>query len=80
MYTLISIPAGMVMEAVVVQRTRDRMRLIAPGFSDALELRRRGQNWFMDGGGQIEFEFLGDFAAENRNPISTARVACAGSA
>ena len=58
MYTLISHPAGIVLEAVIVSRTRSRMRVVAAGLSDALELRRNGQDWFMENGEQVQFEFL----------------------
>ena len=60
MYSLMSVAAGMVLEAVIVHRTRNRMRVIVPGFSDALELRRSGQAWFTEVGEPVEFEFLAD--------------------
>jgi len=59
MYTLMSVAAEMV-EAVIVHRTRNRMRVIAPGYSDALELRRDGQTWWTEAGEPVQFEFLAD--------------------
>jgi hypothetical protein len=58
LYTLISYPAGIIIEAVIVNRTRNRMRVVAPGLSDAFELRRNGQNWLADTGEEVQFEFL----------------------
>jgi hypothetical protein len=59
MYTLISYPAGVVIEGVIVSRTRNRMRVVAAGMPDALELRRTGSDWFTENGEEIRFEFLG---------------------
>lgn len=62
MYVLLSIASGIVLDAIVMQRTAKWMRVIAPGFSDVLELRRKGQTWLMEGDKPVEFEFLADLA------------------
>jgi hypothetical protein len=58
MYTLISYPAGIVIEGVILSRTRDRMRVAVAGMPDALELRRTGNDWLTDSGEKVQFEFL----------------------
>jgi hypothetical protein len=58
MYTLIGYPSGIVLEGVIVSRTRNRMRVVAAGRPDALELKRVGNEWFSESGEKIEFEFL----------------------
>jgi len=71
MYTLISYPVGVVIEGVIVSRTRNRMRVVAAGMPDALELRRTGSNWLTENGEEVQFEFLAtDFpsAGEVRSP------------
>jgi hypothetical protein len=57
-FTLISFSAGVLIEAVIMSRTEDRMRVVAPAFGDAIELRRYGQSWFTDLGERVEFELL----------------------
>ena len=78
MYTLISYPAGVIIEAVIVSRTEDRMRVVAAGLPDALELRRSDQNWLMESGEAIQFEFLAAdsaMAREVQRPVEIARTA-----
>lgn len=58
MYTLISYPVGILIEGVILSRTRDRMRVAVAGMPDALELRRIGNNWLTDSGEKIQFEFV----------------------
>ena len=64
MYTLISYLHGVAIEGVIVSRTRNRMRVVAAGMPDALELRRTGLNWLTEDGEEVQFEFLAvDFPA-----------------
>ena len=56
-YTLISYPAGVVIEGVIVSRTRNKMRVLAPGIADALELKRSGNDW-LENGKKVELEFI----------------------
>ena len=58
MYILIRYPAGVVIEGVVLATGRNRMRVIAPGFSDTLELKRSGKDWALADGYRVELEFL----------------------
>ena len=63
MYTLISYPAGVVIEGIVVNQTENGMRVLAPGFPDVLELTRRDSRWITDEGQEVEFEFLEPISA-----------------
>ena len=58
MYTLIRYPVGTIVEAVVLRKGLDRMRIVAPGFPDALELRRSGAQWVTETGQPVEFDFM----------------------
>ena len=58
MYMLIKYPVGIIVEAVVLARGRDRMRVAAAGFPDTVELRRSGSQWFTATRQPVEFEFL----------------------
>ncbi len=58
MYLLIQYPAGLVVEAIVLGQARNRLRVAAPGFPDALELRRSGSQWRTANKERVELEFL----------------------
>jgi hypothetical protein len=58
MYMLIRYPVGIIVEAVVLAKGRARMRIAAAGFTDTIELRRSGSQWFTPNREPIEFEFL----------------------
>jgi|SRR5580704_9807554 hypothetical protein len=58
MYMLIRYPVGIIVEAVVLAKGRDRLRVAAAGFPDTIELRRSGSQWFAPNREPIEFEFL----------------------
>ena len=74
MYALISCPAGIVLEAVIVSRTRNRMRVFAAGFPDVIELRRTGPRWSTENGEQVEFEFLGAISSHPEKLVSEPEV------
>ncbi len=83
MYMLIRYPAGIIIEAVVLARGRNRMRVAAAGFPDALELKRSGLQWVTANRQPVEFDFLMSEAAHacERVPLSRpARVVQAMSA
>ena len=76
MYTWISYSAGIVIEGVIVSRTRNRMRVVAAGMPDALELRRAGQKWLTENGEAVQFEFLAsDFSSHSEVRPALARGA-----
>ena len=58
MYALIEYPAGVVVEAVVLAMGWYRMRVVAAGFPDTLELRRCGPDWLTEAGEKVTFQFL----------------------
>jgi hypothetical protein len=58
MYMLIRYPIGIIVEAVVLARGRNRMRVAVAGFPDAIELRRTGAEWLTETREPVEFDFL----------------------
>ncbi len=80
MYTLIRLPDGNIVEAVVLARTRSRMRLAAAGYTDVVELRLCGLDWLDEGNEPVQFGFL--LATDDRSveaprmPQPTVRYAC----
>jgi hypothetical protein len=58
MYLLIRYPGGIIVEGVVLARGRNRMRVVAPGFPETIELRRTGALWSTDNGEQVELDFI----------------------
>ncbi len=80
MYALIEYPAGVIAEAVVLPVGRNRVRVIAAGSPDTLELRRSGEDWLADTGQKVTFEFLLSEAPEEKTvalpvPALVARAA-----
>jgi hypothetical protein len=74
MYAMICCPGGIIVEAVILSRTRDRMRVVAAGLSDALDLRRSGRDWSMDTGEPVQFEFLAAASPVAREAASPAAI------
>jgi hypothetical protein len=58
MYMLIRYPVGIVLEAVVLAKGKNRLRVAAPGFPDVIELRRSGPRWLTAEGEPVEFDFV----------------------
>jgi len=58
MYLLIRYPGEVIAEAVVLATGKNRMRVIAPGFPDAIELKRAGAKWSTCRGDVVEIDFL----------------------
>ncbi len=58
MLTLIRFPVGIIVEALILAVSKNRMRVAAAGFPDAFELRRSGGRWLTKTGQVVEFEFL----------------------
>ena len=58
MYMLIRYAGGIIVEAVLLAKGRDRLRVVAPGFPETIELRRTGSGWITSGHVQVEFDFL----------------------
>jgi hypothetical protein len=64
MYTLIEYPAGVIVEAIVLAMGQSRVRVVASGLPDTIELSRSGQDWFTEAGQKVTFEFLMSKAPE----------------
>jgi hypothetical protein len=76
MYTLISYPTGKIIEALIVSRTRNCMRFVAPGLPDTVELRRSRTDWLTESGERVEFGFLGSpIFEEDDSPAEVALAA-----
>ena len=58
MYMLIRYPVGIIVEAVLLAKGSNRMRVAAAGFSDTIELRRSGTQWYTATRQPVEFDFL----------------------
>jgi hypothetical protein len=57
MYLLMSYPVGVTMEAVILAKGRNRMRVVVAGLPDTVELKRSGAAWMADGE-PVQFDFL----------------------
>jgi hypothetical protein len=80
MYLLIRYPVGIIVEAVVLARGSDRMRVAAAGFPDTVELRRSGSQWFTATRQPVEIEFMmgnaqSDESVSSSNPAGLTRAA-----
>jgi hypothetical protein len=58
MYILLNYSVGVIIEGVVLARGRDRLRVVATGIPDTIELRRSGANWFTATQELVEIDFL----------------------
>ena len=58
MYLMIRDAAGVVVEGVVLAKGKNRMRVVAPGFADAIELKRSGNQWMIADNQNVELDFI----------------------
>ncbi len=72
MLALIRYPVGIIVEAVILAVTRNRMRFAAAGFPDVVELRRSGVNWLTESDETVEFEFL-SYPGETAQEVSSTK-------
>jgi len=76
MYLLIGYAGGIIIEAVVLAKGADRLRVAASGFAETIELRRTGALWSTDDGEKVEFYFvMCDPCQSERASSSTAAYA-----
>jgi hypothetical protein len=77
MYLLVRYPVGIILEAMVLAKGRNRLRIVVAGFPDTIELKRSGSQWFTASHQAVEFEFLLSDAhqAESVSSLRPARVA-----
>lgn len=80
LYTLIGYPSGVIVEAVVLVMTGDRMLMAASGFADALALTRSNEQWLTESGENVDLEFLlaAVPAAGSMTPIPALTAGAAG--
>ena len=77
MYLLIRFPVGIIVQAVVLAKGRNRMRVAAAGFPDTIELKRSGQLWFTETREPIEFDFLMSGSGSYQGEIATSSTPAA---
>ena len=80
MYIVIRYASGIIVEAVVLAKGRDRLRAAVAGLLDTVELRRDGARWFTADREPVEFDFLMSdvYQAErvgSSGPVCLARAA-----
>ena len=62
MYTVIVLPGGRQVDALLLSASTDRLRVVIPGRSDTAELKLIEGRWTSESGGHVE---LGAILAEN---------------
>jgi len=58
MYVLMRYAAGITLEGLALAAGKDRLRVVARGFSDAIELTRSGSLWLDPDGLSLELDIL----------------------
>jgi hypothetical protein len=74
MYLLIRYSVGTIVEGVILAHAKNRMRVAAAGFSDIIELRRSGTQWYTPTRQAVEFDFLMSHT-QQAETLSSARPA-----
>ena len=80
MYLLIRFPVGIIVEGVLLAKGKNRMRVVAAGFPDTIELRRSGLQWFTTTRQPVEFDFLMNHAHPGEHVFSPAPGRATGAA
>lgn len=58
MYLLLRFTVGVVVEALVLSRSQNQIRLVAADIPDTIDLKRSGSQWFTETGEAVELDFL----------------------
>jgi hypothetical protein len=69
MYLLIGFSNAVVMEAVILKASRNRVRVAIAGQPDSLELKRAGEEWLLETGERVTLEFLLSDAPETISDV-----------
>jgi hypothetical protein len=77
MYLLIRYPGEIIVEGVVLAKGRNRLRVVAAGFPDAIELKRTGTAWSTAGRVAVELDFLMSDAQQSEGAPFPAACAAA---
>jgi hypothetical protein len=75
MYLLIRYHVGTIVEGVVLAHRKNRMRVAAAGFSDIIELKRTGQEWFTATREPVDFDFMMSPSCQAET-LSSSRPVC----
>lgn len=67
MYTVIVLPGGRQVDALLLSASADRLRVVIPGRADTAELRLIEGRWTLESGGQVE---LGAIIAEHSADVN----------
>lgn len=67
MYTIIVLPGGRQVDALLLSASADRLRVVIPGRADTAELRLIEGRWTLESGGQVE---LGAIIAEHSADVN----------
>jgi hypothetical protein len=71
MYTVIVLPGGRQVDALLLSASTDRLRVVIPGRSDTAELKLIEGRWTSESGGHVE---LGAILAENSADVKRVLV------
>ena len=76
MFALISYPAGVVTECLILGRQENRIRVVVPGLPDTIELEYRNSAWTSGSGEQFQLEFVSAIATQElpRQDVRTMAV------
>ena len=58
MYLLMRYADGSTVEAVLLAKGRDRLRMVVAGLPDAVELKRAGSRWLTPDRQAVDFDFM----------------------
>jgi hypothetical protein len=74
MYTLIVLPGGRQVDALLLRASAERLRVVIPGRSDTLEFQLIEGRWTSEGGGHVELgAILAEDVADARRFLANAR-------
>jgi hypothetical protein len=78
MYLLMRYQGGIIVEGVVLAKGKNRLRVVAAGFPDTIEIKRADARWLTSRGELVEIEFLmSDRCAAMTAPSREVRAAAA---
>jgi len=71
MYLLMRYQDGSTVEALILAKGKDRMRIAVAGLPDAMELRRAGRRWLTPDQETVEFDFMMSSQDESEGAVAT---------
>lgn len=74
MYTVIVLPGGRQVDALLLSASADRLRVVIPGRADTAELRLIQGRWTSESGGQVELgAILAEHSTDVKHVLASAR-------